>query len=87
MTCKESAWLALVQDVSAGGARVAKPLDWINPGYAPLTLYFIFDQDTVIRLQASLVRDAPDHLGFAFKSGQNENVGRLLYETRFADTH
>jgi hypothetical protein len=77
-------WLALVQDVSAGGARVAKPLDWQNPGHVPLTLYFIFESDTVIRLRAGLVRDAPEHLGFAFKSGQSEEIGRLLYESRFA---
>lgn len=79
------AWLVNVQDISTGGARVAKPLDWSNPGYSPLTLYFIFDQDTVVPMRATLVRDAPDHLGFWFKSGQDEELGRLLYESRFAN--
>jgi hypothetical protein len=79
------AWLAHVHDISEGGARVQKPLDWQNPGYTPLTLHFIFDQDTVVTVRAALVRDASDHLGFWFKSGQAEELGRLLYESRFAN--
>jgi hypothetical protein len=84
ITSGKRAWLAHVQDISGGGARIVKPLDWTNAGYAPLTLYFIFDQDTVVPMRATLVRDAPDHLGFWFKSGQDEELGRLLYESRFA---
>jgi PilZ domain len=84
ITTHRRAWLAHVQDISGGGARVQKPLDWQTPGYTPLTLYFIFDQDTVVCMRAALVRDAPDHLGFWFKSGQDEELGRLLYESRFA---
>jgi hypothetical protein len=84
ITSGKRAWLAHVEDISAGGARVVKPLDWQNPGYTPITLYFIFDQDTVVPMRAALVRDAPAHLGFWFKSGQDEELGRLLYESRFA---
>ena len=83
---QRQAWLASVQDVSSGGARLVKPLDWRNPGATPVNLYFIFDQDTVLTLRATLVRDAPDHLGFWFKSGQDDEIVRLLYETRFATT-
>jgi hypothetical protein len=79
-----SAWLAHVNDISAGGARVLKPLDWSDPGVQPLLLHFIFDQDTVIIVRGTVVRDSPDHLGFWFKSGQEEEVGRLMYESRFA---
>lgn len=86
ITTSKRAWLANVQDISEGGARVLKPLDWLNPGYTPLVLYFIFDQDTVVPMRAALVRDAPDHLGFWFKSGQDEELGRLLYESRFANS-
>lgn len=78
------AWLAYVNDISGGGARVLKPLDWCDPGVQPLQLHFIFDQDTVISVRATVVRDSPDHLGFWFKSGQDEEIGRLVYESRFA---
>jgi hypothetical protein len=78
----ERAWLCQLQDISNGGARVAKPLDWVqlSPG---LRLHFILDQDTIISLYAQLVRDAGDHLGLRFDAGQDDEVDRLMYESRF----
>lgn len=78
------AWLCQVEDVSSGGARIVKPLDWVDIAPQPFWIYFVIDQETVVGLRASIVRDGPEHLGFRFKSGQEEEIARLLYETRFA---
>ena len=76
-------FLSAVQDVSYGGARVMRPLEWKLSG-DNYRLFFIFDQDTVIEITASLLREGEDHLAFTFDDNQDEDVGRMLYETRFA---
>jgi len=76
-------FLSAVQDVSYGGVRMQRPLEWRDPE-GSFRLFFIFDQDTVIELRAQLRRVGEDHLGFTFDEGQEEDVGRMLYETRFA---
>jgi hypothetical protein len=76
-------FLSAVQDVSYGGARVLRPLEWQAQG-EHYRLFFIFDQDTVIEITSSLLREGDDHLVFTFDDGQDEDVGQMLYETRFA---
>lgn len=76
-------YLTNAQDISGGGARVARPLSWKEASSPPYRLFFIFDQDTVIELQATLVRASEDHLGFQFDAGQPDEIDQLLYETRF----
>jgi hypothetical protein len=76
-------YLSAVQDVSFGGVRMQRPLEWLA-SEGLFRLFFIFDQDTVIELRAELKRITEDHLGFNFLEGQDEDVGRMLYETRFA---
>lgn len=77
-------YLAEVHDVSLGGARVSRPLEWVHTLSEPFRLFFIFDQDTVIELTADLIRQADTDLAFLFHAGQDDEAGRLMYETRFA---
>lgn len=77
-------YLAEVHDVSLGGARVSRPLEWSHPLGEAFRLFFIFDQDTVIELTGDLIRQTDTDLAFLFDAGQDEDAGRLMYETRFA---
>ncbi|MFO1495325.1 MAG: PilZ domain-containing protein [Lysobacterales bacterium] len=76
-------FLSNAQDISGGGARIARPLAFGDQAKAPFRLFFIFDQDTVIELKATLVRAGDDHLAFQFDAGQPAEIDQLLYETRF----
>jgi hypothetical protein len=76
-------FLTNAQDISGGGARLARPLSWKDATPPPFRLFFIFDQDTVVDLRATLVRAGDDHLAFQFDSGQPDEIDQLLYETRF----
>jgi len=75
-------YLSNAEDISGGGAKLIRPLAWEKPD-APFRLYFIFDQDTVVELRATLVRASDEHLAFQFDSGQPDEIDQLLYETRF----
>jgi hypothetical protein len=77
-------YLSNALDISAGGARVVRPLPFADDTPGPFRLFFIFDQDTVVEVTATLVRRGDDHLGFQFDAGQKAEVEQLLYETRFA---
>lgn len=77
-------YLAEVNDVSLGGARVSRPLEWTQNLGERFRLFFIFDQDTVIELTGDLIRQTDLDLAFLFHAGQDEEAGRLMYETRFA---
>lgn len=76
-------FLSNAQDISGGGARLARPLAFSDDCQPPYRLFFIFDQDTVIELRATLVRAGDDHLAFQFDAGQPSEIDQLLYETRF----
>ena len=45
----------------------------------------MLDQETVIAVDAKVVRVTEDHLGIEFVSGQDERVQSLLYEARFLE--
>jgi hypothetical protein len=76
-------FLSNALDISGGGARVALPLTWKESSAPPFRLFFIFDQDTVVDVRATLVRAGDNHLAFQFDSGQPDEIDQLLYETRF----
>lgn len=78
-------YLSEVMDLSAGGARVGRPSGWISAQRSRLRLFFIFDQDTVIGVDAQVVREMSDHLGLQFLPDQTETIDRLLYESRFSE--
>jgi len=82
------AWLCQVEDVSTGGARVVKPLDWLAQDASDegvIRLHFIIDQDTIVSLFSRIVRDSDEHFGVRFEPGQADEVDRLLYESRFVE--
>jgi len=82
------AWLCQVEDVSTGGARMVKPLDWLAQDVSAeviVRLHFIIDQDTIVSLFSKIVRDSDEHLGVRFEPGQDDEVDRLLYESRFIE--
>lgn len=76
-------FLSNALDISGGGARVALPLTWKDSSAPPYRLFFIFDQDTVVDVRATLVRAGDNHLAFQFDAGQPDEIDQLLYETRF----
>lgn len=76
-------FLSNAMDISGGGARVALPLTWKESSAPPFRLFFIFDQDTVVDVRATLVRAGDNHLAFQFDAGQPDEIDQLLYETRF----
>jgi hypothetical protein len=78
-------WLSEVRDLSQGGARLARPSQWTSADGPDCRIYFIFDQETVIAVDARCVRDGEDDLGVEFKPGQEASVDSLLYESRFLD--
>ena len=77
--------LSEVRDLSQGGARLARPSNW--PGFPEGTcrIYFIFEQEMVIALDAHCLRKGAEDLAFEFLPGQESRVGALLYESRFLD--
>ncbi|WP_423929217.1 PilZ domain-containing protein [Dokdonella sp.] len=78
-------WLSEVRDLSQGGARLARPHQWTLGESPDCRIYFIFDQETVIAVDARCVRDGDDDLGVEFVPGQEASVDSLLYESRFLD--
>ena len=78
-------WLSEVRDLSQGGARLARPRHWKIGEIPECRIYFIFDQETVIAVDARCARDGEDDLGVEFLPGQEGPIESLLYESRFVD--
>ena len=83
--CGEEGYLSDVKDLSQSGAAIGRPKNWPSPSPETCRVFFIFDQETVIGLDARIVRNGPQDLGLEFLPGQDERVESLLYETRFID--
>src|SRR6476619_1598774 len=77
--------LSEVWDLSQGGARLGRPLTWTESPGPVVRIYFMLDQETVIAVDAKVVRVSDDHLGIEFGAGQDERVQSLLYEARFLE--
>ena len=85
VTRDSEGWLSEVRDLSRSGARLARPGNW-RPGQAgDFRLWFIFDQETVIGVNACCVREDETDLGFEFLPGEEAAVQAVLYESRFAN--
>jgi hypothetical protein len=78
-------YLSDVKDLSQGGACVGKPKNWPADAPAECRVFFIFDQETVISVDARIVRIGEGDLGLEFAAGQDAHVESLLYESRFLD--
>lgn len=85
ITCGGQGWLSDVRDLSQGGARLGRPGTWPASNPHECRVYFIFDQETVIAVDARCVRNGSDDLGFEFMPDQGSIVESLLYESRFLD--
>lgn len=84
IACGGEGWLSEVRDLSRGGARLGRPGSWRADHVRDCRLWFIFDQETVIGIDARCVREGDDDLGFEFLPGTDETVQALLYESRFS---
>ncbi|HEX4480770.1 MAG TPA: PilZ domain-containing protein [Rudaea sp.] len=78
-------FLSDVKDLSQSGACIGKPKNWPEPAPVECRVFFIFDQETVIGLDARVVRLGVDEIGVEFTPGQKERIDSLLYESRFLD--
>ncbi|HET9032413.1 MAG TPA: PilZ domain-containing protein [Dokdonella sp.] len=85
ITHEGQGWLSEVRDLSQGGARLARPAQWNSADRSGCRVYFIFDQETVIAIDADCVRDGDEDLGFEFRPDQESIIESLLYESNFID--
>ncbi|MBL0164639.1 MAG: PilZ domain-containing protein [Xanthomonadales bacterium] len=76
-------WLSEVRDLSQGGACLARPRHWTGDERRRCRIYFIFDQETVIAIDADCVRNGQNDLGFEFDADQETAIEALIYESRF----
>lgn len=83
--CNGEGYLSDVRDLSQGGACIARPKNWPADAPAQCRVFFIFDQETVIGLDARIVRNGAEDIGLEFAPGQEQRVESLLYESRFID--
>jgi hypothetical protein len=82
----DDGYLSEVWDLSIGGAKLGMPKQFPSTAARSVRVFFMIDQDTVIALNAEIVRIMPDHLGVRFAEGQRERTKTLLYETQFLDS-
>jgi len=78
-------YLSDVKDLSQGGACIGRPKNWPDKAPEACRVFFIFDQETVIGIDARVVRIGAEELGLEFMPGQAERIESLLYESRFLD--
>ncbi len=78
-------FLSEVKDISRSGARVARPKIWPETEKTECRVFFIFDEETVISMAVRIARSSGDDLGLEFLPGQESQIERLLYESRFLD--
>ncbi|MEP6485054.1 MAG: PilZ domain-containing protein [Rudaea sp.] len=78
-------YLSDVKDLSQSGACIGRPKNWPASAPAACRLFFIFDQETVIGIDARIMRTTDEEIGVEFTPDQNERIESLLYESRFLD--
>ena len=78
-------YLSDVKDLSQGGACIGRPKNWPDKAPELCRVFFIFDQETVIGIDARVVRTGTEDLGLEFVAGQEARIESLLYESRFLD--
>lgn len=83
--CDNEGYLSEVRDLSQSGARIGRPKNWPAAAPGQCRVFFIFDQETVIGINAHVVRTGSEDIGLEFLPGQETLVESLLYESRFAD--
>jgi hypothetical protein len=81
----EQAYLTEVSNVSLGGSSVARPNHFKALEGDLMTLFFVFDQDTILSIQARVAHVQQAHIGFQFTPGQEARASELLEESRHWD--
>ena len=81
----EEGYLTEVWDLSQGGARLGRPKRWTHAQGAPVRIYFMLDQETVIPMTGRVVRVTDEYLGLEFNPKQEDRIQTLLYEARFLE--
>lgn len=81
-------WSAQLQDISLKGLLVARPKDWSGDASQPFSLQIQLNDQTTLHLEASLIRDAEQYLGFACLQIDLESISHLrrLVELNLGDT-
>lgn len=69
---------ATVIDVSAGGARLTLPDDWMPNAGSRLRVFFLLDPDQVLVLESRVAHHGVGLAGVSFESGQEAEIARLL---------
>jgi hypothetical protein len=82
MTQGDLAYLSELANVSAGGARVQTPGNWVSDMKAVYNLFFILDQDRILCIRARVVHEGDDAVGFEFEPGYAIQAEQLLAESR-----
>ncbi len=83
--CAGEGYLSDVRDLSQSGACIGRPKNWPVDAPAECRVFFIFDQETVIGLNARIARSGSADIGLEFLPGQETRIETLLYESRFAE--
>ena len=83
--CNGEGFLSDVRDLSQSGACLGRPKNWPADAPAQCRVFFIFDQETVIGLDARIARNGAEDIGLEFAPGQEARIESLLYESRFID--
>jgi PilZ domain len=78
-------YLSDVKDLSQGGACIGRPKNWPDKVLESCRVFFIFDQETIIGINARIARSGTEDLGLEFLPGQEQRIESLLYESRFLD--
>ncbi|HXD84588.1 MAG TPA: PilZ domain-containing protein, partial [Rudaea sp.] len=61
--CNGEGFLSDVKDLSQSGACIGRPKNWPADAPAQCRVFFIFDQETVIGLDARIVRNGAEDIG------------------------
>lgn len=80
-------WNAQLQDISLKGLLVTRPADWNGDPSQPFSLSIQLNDQTTLHLEASLIRDAEQYLGFACQQIDLESISHLrrLVELNLGD--
>jgi len=83
ITGADEGYSSEVRDVSRGGARLSRPSNWKSRPDGAFRIYFVFENEIVIALEARCLRESSESLAFEFLPGQEMRIGSLLHESLF----
>lgn len=78
----QDAYLTEVDNVSTGGASVARPTRWAARDGHQCRLYFVLDQETILLLRATVAHVDRRQVGLVFEPGQAIEAEQLVAASR-----